>query len=225
VGIGMSMLTSSSGAAAGVASATGLGVLKSLGIGLVAGVVAAGAATQIAKAPSGASPVAPYVESRVGEAEHAPTRSAVPLAAEAAVLPAPAQAANVDATGAQPEADRAAAGAPSAAPVSEVPADERTLEQSARRALAGARPALVDWGSDSEAPKRVSQPALALALLRRYEEQHPNRALGPEAVVVRIEALALIGNREAATALAERFVAEHPTHPAAVRVRALVGMR
>jgi len=70
-----------------------------------------------------------------------------------------------------------------------------------------------------------SQPALALALLRRYEEQHPSRALGPEAVVVRIEALALSGNREAATALAQRFLAEHPTHASAVRVRALVGMR
>jgi hypothetical protein len=221
----MSMLTSSSGAAAGVTTAVGLGILKSLGIGLVAGAVAAGAATQIAKAPSAASPVARYVESRVGEAEHAPARSTVPLSAEAADVPVPAQATKVDATGAQTEADRATAGVAAAAPISEVPADERTLVESARRALAGARPALVDWGSESEAPKRVSQPALALALLRRYEEQHPNRALGPEAVVVRIEALALIGNREAATALAERFVAEHPTHPSAVRVRALVGMR
>jgi hypothetical protein len=77
--------------------------------------------------------------------------------------------------------------------------------------LDGAREALV--GSD---------PAAALAALERHHRRFGGGALGPEATVLRIEALLQNGDRAGAARLAREFLAAHPGSPHASRVRSLL---
>jgi hypothetical protein len=58
----------------------------------------------------------------------------------------------------------------------------------------------------------------ALALLHRYDAAYPGGTLRPEAMVVRIEALANLGRKQEARTLARRFMAAHPDNPLADRV-------
>jgi outer membrane protein assembly factor BamD (BamD/ComL family) len=60
-------------------------------------------------------------------------------------------------------------------------------------------------------------------LIDDYEARFPGGSLAQEATVLRIEALASQGDRQGASALGDRFVAEHPTSPYAARVRQLLG--
>jgi hypothetical protein len=78
-------------------------------------------------------------------------------------------------------------------------------------ALEGARGAL-DRG----------RPALALELIDNYEGRFPNGVLRPEAVVLRIDALARMGDRTTATALARRLLASNPRTPHAAHLQALI---
>jgi hypothetical protein len=66
------------------------------------------------------------------------------------------------------------------------------------------------------------QPLRVIALLDAYQHEFPNGALGPEAQVLRIEALAGSGQLEKARTLAQKLLAADPTGPLADRVRALV---
>jgi outer membrane lipoprotein YfiO len=63
----------------------------------------------------------------------------------------------------------------------------------------------------------------ALAALEAYEKSFPNGTLNQEATALRIEALLKMGNRAAAAALADSFLAAHPTSPYASRIRSLLG--
>jgi hypothetical protein len=65
--------------------------------------------------------------------------------------------------------------------------------------------------------------AAALAALDQRQTEVGTGMLGPEATVTRVEALLGQGNRAAASALAERFLAEHPRGPHADRLRSLLG--
>jgi hypothetical protein len=69
---------------------------------------------------------------------------------------------------------------------------------------------------------RSGQIARALALLDEYDARFVRPELGPESDVARIEALLAGGDRAGARSLAERFLASHPTSPAAARIRRLV---
>ena len=66
---------------------------------------------------------------------------------------------------------------------------------------------------------RKSDPAGALALLDRYDQQFPRGTLAPEATVARIEALVASGNTTRARELATKFLAAHGDSPLAHRVR------
>lgn len=66
-------------------------------------------------------------------------------------------------------------------------------------------------------------PAAALAALDRRQVEIPSGALGPEATVLRVEALLRSGDRNAAAALANGFLAQNPSGPHAVRIRRLLG--
>jgi len=69
------------------------------------------------------------------------------------------------------------------------------------------------------------RPALALELLDTYEHRFPNGVLRPEAVVLRIDALAKMGDRTTASGLARRFLASHPGTPHAAHLQALIAER
>ena len=82
-------------------------------------------------------------------------------------------------------------------------AEELSLLREARAALVG------------------KQPEAALLLLQRYERSFSHAALGPEAALLRLEALTESGQVEAAHSLSERLLRAAPTSPYADRVRAL----
>lgn len=64
----------------------------------------------------------------------------------------------------------------------------------------------------------------AFAELSDYQRQFPRGAMGPEATVLRIEAMSAAGDRSGARSLAERFLAAHPASPHGSRIRSLVGL-
>ena len=69
---------------------------------------------------------------------------------------------------------------------------------------------------------RAQQGPHALALLNAYRAQFPNSTLSLEALVLRVDALLLTGDRPQAVKLAQRLLQQHPTGPYAARLRALV---
>jgi outer membrane protein assembly factor BamD (BamD/ComL family) len=62
----------------------------------------------------------------------------------------------------------------------------------------------------------------ALAALDGYDQRFPHGELQPEATALRVEALMASGNSSAARSLGADFLAKHPRHPAAARVRRIV---
>lgn len=68
-----------------------------------------------------------------------------------------------------------------------------------------------------------NDPRGALAVLDRYNRTAKQRILGPEATMVRIEALHVRGDDAAARALAKRFLAANPGSTYESRVRSLLG--
>jgi hypothetical protein len=63
----------------------------------------------------------------------------------------------------------------------------------------------------------------ALARLDRYQQEFPQGILQQEALFVRVDALMRAGQRPAALALGEPFLAAHPASPLARRMRSLLG--
>lgn len=83
--------------------------------------------------------------------------------------------------------------------------------------------------SDEVAALQVARTALAdrdpnaaLAALDRYKNRFAGGRLGPEATVLRIEALVLRGDRAQASALADRFESSNPKSPYAERIRSIL---
>jgi len=63
----------------------------------------------------------------------------------------------------------------------------------------------------------------ALAAIDRYSQRYPRGMLAPEAMVIRIEALQMAGDKERAKSLGDAFLRVHPKSPHAQRVRSLIG--
>jgi hypothetical protein len=62
----------------------------------------------------------------------------------------------------------------------------------------------------------------ALGLLDSHARRFSRAALGPEADVLRVEALVATGSEQRATALAQRFLRNHPAHPLAEHMASLI---
>jgi len=68
----------------------------------------------------------------------------------------------------------------------------------------------------------VRDPARTLRLLDDYQRQYPNGDLGPEAQLLRIEALVQNGQSAVALPIARRMLKDAPTGPHAERIRSLL---
>jgi hypothetical protein len=62
----------------------------------------------------------------------------------------------------------------------------------------------------------------ALAMLDDYSSRFPRGSMGPEASVLRIEALAAMGNHSAAERVARAFLEKNPASPYAQRIKSLL---
>ena len=68
------------------------------------------------------------------------------------------------------------------------------------------------------------QPGVALAALNRRDRAHPQGALGPEATVLRVQALLALGDRPAARRVADRWLRRHPRGAHSRRIRSLLNL-
>ncbi len=134
----------------------------------------------------------------------ASTPSARPARVEAPPPSAAAISAEIAAISAPPVASASAPAVTIAAPNASALATEVVALDRARRALA------------------AKDPAEAIRLLDVYERDVPVRVLGPEAQVLRIEAVAARGDRAEAKRLGEQFLLVYPRDPHADRVRRLL---
>ncbi|MET0413845.1 MAG: hypothetical protein ABW217_21225 [Polyangiaceae bacterium] len=71
--------------------------------------------------------------------------------------------------------------------------------------------------------QRAGEGARALALLDRYERERAGESLIAEATLLRIEVLAALGRKAAASELAQRFVRDNPNHALSDRARSFIG--
>jgi hypothetical protein len=69
----------------------------------------------------------------------------------------------------------------------------------------------------------AGEAARALSILDGYRTHFPVGVMGPEASILRVEALAKAGDHAAAERAAEGFLMSNPTSPYASRVRSLIG--
>jgi len=102
----------------------------------------------------------------------------------------------------------------SSPPVAAVPAPAQSSLAEELRLLDQARAAL-----------QQGQPADALAALRQRDRKHPQGALGPEATVLRVQALLATGNRSAAETAGQRWLGRHPTGAHSRRIRELLDLQ
>ena len=108
-----------------------------------------------------------------------------------------------------------------------------TVERSAQAAPAPARapsvvaPALtlldeLDLLKRARSALRSGEGSTALALLDRHERERAGDSLVAEATLLRIEVLAALGRKEAASELAQRFVRANPNHALSDRARSFI---
>jgi hypothetical protein len=215
LGAGATATAAVSTASPAVKAAASVGLLKWIGVGIAGGALVVGAAEvahSVTPQPASVASVAlsetarpafPSSRSPATGAPSIPVDSSKELDPEAIVAPPVVVAAPL-ASAAAPIAEAPRARTPS--PASSALADEIAALDGAREALAS--------GDSSR----------ALRALDARDRAFPRGALGPEATVLRIEALALRGDRATAARLAEAFLAASPRSPHASRIRTLVGI-
>jgi hypothetical protein len=141
----------------------------------------------------------------------APANSARPAASLTAPLP--------------PEPAPEPAPAPELSPVTKLE-DLPRLSSSADSVHTAPAPSLADEVAAIKAAKSAllaGNASEALHQLDAYRARFPRGRLTQEASVVRIEALLKSGNRSAASAAGDRFLAAHADSPYAARVHTLIG--
>lgn len=74
----------------------------------------------------------------------------------------------------------------------------------------------------SRAALRAGDTSKCLRLLVDRQRRFPKGVLGPEAAIIRIEALHAAGNRALVRTEGERFLVQHPSGPLAARVRSIL---
>lgn len=147
-----------------------------------------------------------------------PPPVAIPEVAAPAAAPAPIRAARIEAPPPSAAAISAEIAAISAPPVIAASASATAVPAPNASALA-LEVVSLDRARRALAAK---DPAEAIRLLDVYEREVPVRVLGPEAQVLRIEAVAARGDRAEAKRLGAQFLLVYPRDPHADRVRRLL---
>lgn len=204
---------------------TVLALAKSVGIGVVAGLVVAGGATAVT--PNRSAPAVQPSAERPSNAEAVESRGARPSARFGAppveVPPAPTSA---------PEAataERAATGArssevsSSAARGGEAKRPDRGPRHTAPLTTDALR-ADVEQLDRARMAMRSGNPAAALRTLDAYDRSTRTGALDEDARVLRIEALIAAGRREQARALARSYIRRNPDDSHSVRWSQVLGL-
>lgn len=110
------------------------------------------------------------------------------------------------------------------------PPHEEASSPKVAAAPSAARPGPASLGEEVAAIDAARKALLAgdtsgaLRALDDYDRRFPGGMLGPEASVLRIEALARRGDRATATRLAKAFLVSHPRSPHASRLRSLLDL-
>jgi hypothetical protein len=134
----------------------------------------------------------------------APVRQPTPAKVETPVTPAPA--------------------AVSVAPIEVTRTQDRTPVKA--RSVASVAPDLreeIRLLDQARAAVRAGEGSQALTLLAKYGKRYPRGQFRQEAQVLRVEALKLSGDQQAAVALGKKFVAAHPESPHVERVERATG--
>lgn len=173
---------------------SGASTLLLLGVGAIVGAAVAFAVARSKSAGEGA----PISDEGASETAR-PLTQAIPSAA----IPEPMFTVNAIPLG-RPPADEGDAGAARAAAFERSVREERVLLEAVRGAL--------DKGDGAKATE----------LLERHGREFADGLFGPDARILRIEALSLAGRDAEAVALAREFLEAYPHSPQADRVRILV---
>ncbi len=213
--LGKQKLAAALGIALGVTATAGAATASQAGAG-------AGAATSIAP---GAKIATPWLLSLLGGAVlggAALTYVAMRPAEQAPVaVVQPAPKAQVRASEPEPEAT------PQALPEAPKPSEIEEPAEPAARSVASSDPKSIAREiaalDDVRRALSAGEPQKALKQLGDYGRSHPRGVLRQEATLLRIEALARVGDRAAARRLADRFLSANPASPHEKRIRALVG--
>jgi len=211
---GATTATATSTAAVALKSSAAVGgatLVKWIGVGVLTGAVVIGAATVVPKKAPARAPVTmggdpPYPPAQPASA--APIASPTPPVAPTQAEPPPPPPSPPSPATAPSEEPAPKPAAP--APVAQPAATSLTYEVAA---LDHAREALVSGDAGG-----------ALRALDDHDRRFPGGMLGPEATVLRIEALALRGDRASAVRLGKAFLDAHPRSPHASRLRSLLGL-
>ena len=193
-GLGISVAATVTAAAPAAAAAPVAAAKTTLTAWLAAGTIAAAVATGVVVAHRSSAP-APDAPARKPAAVSAPQAEEAPIASIAS-----------------PE---------------RVAASERRVERARKRAVVTPvvpvsdlrdQIALIDAARTAVKAGNAGSTDRALVLLRRYETSYPSGAFRPEALALRIEALAAGGRGAEARTLAREFLARYPQSPLADRV-------
>ena len=220
LGVGSAVMSGSVGAAAkAMHSLGGLGVVKWLAIGAVAGFVTVGipAGFTVRHARPSTEPTSRSIPARQLQQRTGPSAIAIAPSPESTPLPSPTAVRTRPAplpvapspvppapTAGATTGDSRAAGATSGEPPASSLAREVATLDDARRTLSS------------------GDPAGALRRLNAYSSSFPAAALGPEATLLRVQALLAAGDRAAAVELAQRFMRANPGSPHAARMAGLL---
>lgn len=193
-GVATGSAIAAGGTTTAAASVGVIGVVKFVAVGLLAGAVTTGAVAALSPAKHAGSEPSEAVAARqpVTELEAAVHAVRKPVTEPRSAASAPSPAANLPAA-------RAATSAATVGP--DVAAEVATLDR-ARRALG------------------AGDARTALAALAEHQKNFKGGVLGPEAEVLRIEALVASGQRATAAQRARAFLAHDASSPHAARVRA-----
>jgi hypothetical protein len=212
LGIGTGIVGVGVTTAGSTAASTGVGgILKWIGIGVVGGGLAVGGAQEAMHLSTSRTQISMAVKGQEQATDKAsrPARAYLARLAEPpkAVEPAAAEVPEV-ADEALPEPEKV-----------DAPLAARPVTRRANGASLADEVAQLDRAREALHRGDLQQ---ALEMLEQHDQQFGRALLGPEAMVLRIEALTQNGDKAGAAALANQFLAAYPTSPAANRVRSLL---
>lgn len=194
--------------------------IAALGLAAASGTVAGSAAATVSSKALPAAWLGLLKWFGLGVVGGAVTIGAARLSSPAPSVPAQAPSASVHVVAAPSSAP---------APIAIASVSEPVVPSASAPAVVASTPAprsLAEEVASLDAARKLlaaGDPAGAIAALDKHRRDFPAGALGPEAMLVRLEALMAAGRQQEARAVGQRFLDAHPDSPLQGRVRTLIG--